>query len=140
MGENTSDAIAQCVEVQGLLTKFTLFPKLPNELRLKIFKLALPIGPRGLRLLKVDIVDIVSVTNSKVETSLLRTSEAEKNESKVGCTTHLTFRLLDYPHNNHIKDLGLLGACSEYVSLICFLFCSFNVRKARRTFYLAPHC
>jgi hypothetical protein len=122
MAENTIDAIAQCVEVQGLLTKFTLFPKLPNELRLKIFKLALPIGPRGLRLLKVAIDNIVSVTNSKFETSLLRTSEAEKNDSKVECTTHLIFRLLDYPHNIHIKDFGLLGACSEYASLICFSF------------------
>jgi hypothetical protein len=122
MGENTSDAIAQCVEVLGFLTKFTLFPKLPIELRLKIFKLALPIGPRGLRFLKVAIDGIVSVTNSGVETSLLRTSEAEKNDSKVECTTHLTFRLLDYPHNIHIKDLGLLGACSEYASLICLSF------------------
>jgi hypothetical protein len=38
----------------------------------------------------------------------------------------------------HIKDLGLLGACSEYVPHICFSFCSFNVQKACGTFGPSP--
>jgi hypothetical protein len=118
MADNTSDTIAQSVEVQDPLTEFTLFPKLPVELRLKTFKYALPIGPKGLRVLKVAIDTVVSVTNSEIETTISRESQAEKNASKVECTSHFTFHLLDYQHNIHIKDLGLLCACSEYASPI----------------------
>jgi hypothetical protein len=35
------------------LTTFTPFPRLPIELRLKIFKLAIPTGPKGFHMLEV---------------------------------------------------------------------------------------
>jgi hypothetical protein len=37
------------------LTSFTIFPKFPIELRLKIFKMAIPTGPKGYRMLEVKV-------------------------------------------------------------------------------------
>jgi len=84
------------------LAEFTLFPKLPIELRLKIFREALPTGPRGMRWVKVNF------EKPKV------TSEVDDVVDRIV----FEFRLPGHEHDVFVKDVGLLGACSEYVTLI----------------------
>jgi len=94
------------------LAEFTLFPKLPIELRLKIFKHALPTGPNGLRMLRVaaDNITIHSTTNIMVPEERIKAVKSMKAKSR------LTFRLIPgHEHHDYIRDVALLGACSEYV-------------------------
>jgi hypothetical protein len=50
---NTMSTIGRRFASEEQLNEFTVFPKLPTELRLETFKHALPIGPEGFRMLKV---------------------------------------------------------------------------------------
>jgi hypothetical protein len=78
----------------ALLSEFTLFPSLAPELRLKIFKHALPSSPIRHRLLRVT-------AEYSTEKPLF------KNEG------FLKFRLLDNLHSASVKDIAFLSACTE---------------------------
>jgi len=84
---------------RSALTEFTLFPKLPIELRFKIFRYNLPTGPHGMRWLKVRFraFKIISKVNNPAATA----------------TEGLQFRLLHHDHNIYLKDMSLLSACPE---------------------------
>jgi hypothetical protein len=102
------------------LTEFTLFPKLAIELRLKIFKHALPTGRKGIRMLKVAAERVISVNNSTTQievngTTWMNISEQTSINMTISC--YVTLRLLEHQDNAYIQDVGLLGACSEYVML-----------------------
>jgi hypothetical protein len=104
----------------SLLTEFPLFSKLPLELRLKVWKHALPIGPHGLRMIKVAVSTIV--TTSTTTTSIQRKGSEQPPKSKIKETkasSSLTFCLLEHKHNDYLRDLGMLRACSEYVYPEC---------------------
>jgi hypothetical protein len=99
--------------VREPLTEFTFFSKLPIEIRLKIFKYALPIGPQSCRMLRVAIRQIVSksITTTTFEGPFKRLSPPTETTGKV--SMFLTCQLLEHEHNSFIRDLGLLAACSE---------------------------
>jgi hypothetical protein len=102
------------------LTEFALFPKLPLELRLKVWKHALPIGPHGLRMIKVVVSTIVNT--STTTTSILGKGSKQPPKSEIKETkasASLTFCLLEHKHNDYLRDLGTLRACSEYVYPEC---------------------
>jgi len=104
----------------SLLTEFALFPKLPIELRLKVWKHRLPIGPHGLRMIKVAVSTIV--TTSTTTTSILGQGSKQPPKSEIKETKasgSLTFCLLEHKHNDYLRDLGMLRACSEYVYPEC---------------------
>jgi hypothetical protein len=94
------------------LQEFTPFPKLAVELRLKIWKYALPIGPDGQRLLQLATAQIV--TNTTATTALhIKPSFLDPAKSTNTVSSYLTFRLLDHNHNVYIKNLALLSICIE---------------------------
>ncbi|KAE9376623.1 hypothetical protein N431DRAFT_462444 [Stipitochalara longipes BDJ] len=107
------------LEISGLkpLEQFTFFPKLAVEIRLKVWKYALPIGPQGLRLLKVAGDEVVETTRSTKRIRIQSSSNviASTGPSTYSETTssHLTFRLLKHHHNVDIKNCSLLSACLE---------------------------
>jgi hypothetical protein len=102
------------------LTEFALFPKLPLELRLKVWKHALPTGPHGLRMIKVAASKLV--TTSTTTTSILGKGSKQPPKSEIKeaeASAFLTFCLLEHKHNDYLRDLGMLRACSEYVYPEC---------------------
>jgi 2EXR family len=95
------------------LTEFTLFPRLPLELRTKVFQDALPTGPDGLRVIKVSADQVVKNTE---ESSLIRRRVEPAYRLTKGTkptSSYLTYTLLDHEHSALVKDVGLSGACSE---------------------------
>jgi len=118
-------AIAISASEQETLTSFTPFPKLPLELRLKIFKHALPLGPQGFRVLKVVSNTLVTTTHSTttqvvgttIKSSQQRKKRKSRSEQKMEkrSSYFLGFHLLDHKHSVYVRDVAMLRACSEYV-------------------------
>jgi len=94
--------------LQGPLLEFTLFPKLPPELRQKIYNDAMPTGPHGYRMLKVT-GHIIAPSNSSRGHTL-------KPEPKP-CS--IEFALEENAHSASVKDLALSCTCLE--SRVIFL-------------------
>jgi hypothetical protein len=94
------------------LQEFTPFPKLAVELRLKIWKYALPIGPDGQRLLQLATAQIASNTTAAT-TLQIKPSFLDLAKSTNTTSSYLTFRLLDHNHNVYIKNLASLSTCIE---------------------------
>ncbi len=96
-----SPTCCSIVEIQSLLDKltlanlqptFTLFPKLPPELHLKILEDALPIGRKGYRFVKV----------------IGRISAPSRHSKE-----HCWFILGNNAYSSDVKDIGLLGENKE---------------------------
>jgi hypothetical protein len=81
------------------LTTFTPFPKLPIELRLKIFKLALPTGPNGFRMLKVNVEATVA--------------EPKKLTTEGYLQYQWVFSLQNNDHVFEIKEVALSATSKE---------------------------
>jgi hypothetical protein len=80
-------------------TSFTLFPNFPIELRLKIFKMAIPTGPKGYRMLDV-----------KVE---VKKAEPERATHEGGIQYDWVFSLQNNSHVSKIKEVTLSGTTRE---------------------------
>jgi len=89
------------------LAKFTVFPKLPPELRQKIFKDALPSGSRGYRMLWVYGIVIVS--------DRCKNSSTKKYKSKLkpSSKAYIEFTLQRSSDSHTAKDLALSRSCTE---------------------------
>jgi len=98
------------------LTKFTVFPKLPPELRQKIFKDALPTGSRGYRMLSV--LGTVTVPDRR------KNSSAKKSKSKPepNPKAYFEFTLERNSDDHTLKELALSHSCRE--SRAVFLKCN----------------
>jgi hypothetical protein len=110
MASNTPDTAVPSLP----LTEFTLFPKLPIELRLKVFRYALPVRSTG------PWVVQVSIKKSQYSHTTIKTKKrwvggkrkhrvVEPNRGKV----RFGFALLEHEHGGYMHDLGMLAACSE---------------------------
>ncbi|KAN0117053.1 hypothetical protein V8E51_003030 [Hyaloscypha variabilis] len=77
------------------LMKFTLFPKLPTEIRLKIFRHALP-----------------STTMVQV-TKKVRADDDAGRVNLPKTNSWFIFRLLEHRHNSYVSDVSLLSASTE---------------------------
>jgi len=96
------------------LTGFTLFPKLPTEFRLKIFRHALPIGPKGFRMLRVICEELITQSTTKVQ--ITKTAWADDEAGRVNLpksNSWFVFRLLEHRHNSYVGDVSLLSASNE---------------------------
>jgi hypothetical protein len=89
------------------LTEFTVFPKLPPELRQKIFKDALPSSSRGYRVLKVYGTVIVP--------DRPKNSSAKESKSKPepNPKAYIEFTIVRNSDNHTFKDLALSRSCTE---------------------------
>ena len=98
------------------LTKFTVFPKLPPELRQKIFKDALPTGSRGYRML--------SVLGTVIVPDRRKNSSAKKSKSKPepNPKAYFEFTLERNSDDHTLKELALSRSCRE--SRAVFLKCN----------------
>jgi len=95
---------------QEPLAKFTVFPKLPPELRQKIFRTALPTGSRGFRILKVHGTIFPPWEEVKRGQKI-----SQKKKPKIEPESHVEFSLprrhgLD---NITMKELSLSLTCTE---------------------------
>jgi len=110
---STNDLTHQLSQLQlsstaELLESFTVFPKLPIELRLKIWKFALPMPRKRVRrILRV---------RARVSTTL-----KTKDYSR--------FFLEDNPHAASIRDIGMLGANWESREVYLSFFTNFLPTK-----------
>jgi len=110
MSSSEQDVVAAVPDAKPL-EQFTLFPKLAIELRLRIWELALPIGPQGQRVLKVatDRIDKITRFKKLAGSTSSPTGAASTDASASTETTsiRLTFRLLDNQPSAEIKDCSL---------------------------------
>jgi hypothetical protein len=107
-------------------TEFTLFPKLPTELRLKIFKHALPIGSKGFRILKVncDFVIVEEEEEEEEEEEKQKTKRrGQKNpfeiklklklQPRYNPKSYFRFNLEDNSDSKAVRDIALSEVCME---------------------------
>jgi hypothetical protein len=104
---NTHEQATDPTTLHQPLTKFTVFPKLPPELRQKIFKDALPSGSRGYRMLWV--YGIVIVPDRCKNSSTKKSKSKPKPNSKA----YIEFTLPRIFDNHTAKDLALSRSCTE---------------------------
>jgi hypothetical protein len=104
---NTHEQAIDPTALNRPLTEFTVFPKLPPELRQKIFKDALPSGSRGYRVLKVYGTIIVPDRR--------RNSAAKESKSKPepNPKPYIEFTLERNSDEHTLKDLALSRSCTE---------------------------
>jgi hypothetical protein len=96
------------------LMKFTLFPKLPTEIRLKIFRHALPVGPKGFRMLRVTCEELITQSTTMVQvTKKVRADDDAGRVNLPKTNSWFIFRLLEHRHNSYVSDVSLLSASTE---------------------------
>jgi hypothetical protein len=104
---NTHEQVTDPTALHQPLTKFTVFPKLPPELRQKIFNDALPSGSRGYRMLWVYGTVIVPDQCKNPST------KQSKSKPKPNSKAYIEFTLLRNSGGHTAKDLALSRSCTE---------------------------
>jgi hypothetical protein len=104
---NAHEQATDLTSMHQPLAKFTVFPKLPPELRQKIFKDALPSGSRGYRMLWVYGTVIVpdQCKNSSTKKS--------KSKPKPNSKAYIEFTIQRSSDSHTAKDLALSLSCME---------------------------